>query len=151
MRIAALTIALTLFSCSSKREPRESPLVAAAKQCAKGTEMACGRPILRVDNLKASQAYYRDKLGFKVDWEYGDPPDFASVSRSETVIFLGQSRPAGHGALWVFAKDVDKLHGELKQRGARIDMPPTNMPWGSREMHVRDRDGNLLRFGGPTK
>jgi uncharacterized glyoxalase superfamily protein PhnB len=33
------------------------------------------------------------------------------------------------------------------KRGARIKMPPTDMPWGVREMKVADRDGNVLRFG----
>ena len=50
---------------------------------------------------------------------------------------------------WVmlFTRDVDKLHQELRDKGALIRMPPTDMPWGLREMHVSDLDGNVLRFG----
>jgi hypothetical protein len=29
--------------------------------------------------------------------------------------------------------------------------PPTNYPWGSRELHVGDLDGNVLRLGSENK
>lgn len=32
-------------------------------------------------------------------------------------------------------------------RGATIRQPPTNYPWGSREVHVFDPDGHVLRLG----
>jgi len=35
----------------------------------------------------------------------------------------------------------------LRQRRAIIRQPPTNMPWGMREMQVSDPDGNVIRFG----
>ena len=49
--------------------------------------------------------------------------------------------------MMVFARDVDALHKELSRRGARIRMPPKDMPWGIRELHVADPDGNVIRFG----
>jgi predicted enzyme related to lactoylglutathione lyase len=59
----------------------------------------------------------------------------------------------GHPGAWVmiFTPDVDKLHAELSLRGARILLPPTDMPWHIREMHVADADGNVIRFGGETE
>ncbi len=147
MRIA-LAAALLTVACSGKSE-RESALVAEAKRCtAKGAEMTCARPIVRVENLKASQAYYRDKLGFKVDWDHGDPPTFGAVSRSELVLFQCEQCQGGAGA-WTmtFMSNIDAYHEELKKRGAIIQMPPTDMPWGLREMHVADPDGNVIRFG----
>ena len=60
-------------------------------------------------------------------------------------------RPAASSHLfaWVmlFTRDADKLHHELRDKGALIRMPPTDMPWGLGEMHVSDLDGNVLRFG----
>ncbi|HUQ06548.1 MAG TPA: glyoxalase superfamily protein [Kofleriaceae bacterium] len=150
MMRALLVGTLLLATAACGDEPRRARPFAAAAECG-NHEMGCPRPIFAVASLRDELAYYRDQLGFQVDWEWGEPADFASVSRSETTIFLGESPHGGYGALWVSAKDVDKLHAELKQRGARIEMAPTNMPWGSREMHVRDRDGNLLRFAGPTR
>lgn len=144
-----LAACLVLSACSSKRSERESPLVAEAKRCGeKCPELSVARPILRVHDLKASQAYYRDKLGFKVDWDYGDPPDFGQVSRSDFALFMCQ-QCQGVGAAWTmtFAADVDKLHAEFTRRGAIIRQPPKDMPWGLREMQVADPDGNVIRFG----
>jgi uncharacterized glyoxalase superfamily protein PhnB len=47
--------------------------------------------------------------------------------------------------------DVDKYHAQIKAKGARVRMPPTDMPWRLREMHVSDVDGNVLRFGSPIE
>ena len=152
MRIALAVAALTLVACSAEREPRENPLVADAKRCAKGAEIECARPIVTVDNLKASERYYKDKLGFKLDWEDGKPADFASMTRSHLTVFMCQ-RCQGHPGSWLYSvvRDVDKLHEELKKRGAIIRMPPTDMEWKMREMLVGDPDGNVLRFGSPIK
>jgi hypothetical protein len=49
--------------------------------------------------------------------------------------------------LWIAVGDADALHQELLQRGADIRHPPTNFPWGSREVHVFDPDRHVLRFG----
>jgi catechol 2,3-dioxygenase-like lactoylglutathione lyase family enzyme len=99
-----------------------------------------------------SQRYYRDALGFRVDWDYGDPPDFGSVSRGDGVLFLSEGDHHGSGT-WamMFTRDVDRLHEEFRGHKARIQMPPTNMPWGLREMQVLDLDGNVLRFGSAIK
>jgi catechol 2,3-dioxygenase-like lactoylglutathione lyase family enzyme len=136
----------------ARRRPAHDPrpFDASAAEC-RGAGLRCPRPIFGITNLKASLAYYRDVLGFKVDWDWGDPPDFASVTRSGLTLFVGVSSDPGHGGLWTFAGDVDALYAELKRRGARIKVPPTDMPWGNRELHVLDLDGNLLRFAGPVR
>jgi len=139
-------LAIGLLGCKGKREHND-PLAEAAKACTH-EELSCPRPILSVRNLHASQRYYRDALGFKIDWEHGDPPNFGSVSRSDGVIFLCQGCQGPPGAwMMMFAQDVDRLHEEFVRRGAIIKMPPTNMPWGMREMQVADPDGNVMRFG----
>src|SRR5688572_7185134 len=141
----AVAVALTLVGC---KEARRSPLAEAAATCAHDPDVSCARPIFNVHDLRASQRYYRDALGFKVDWDYGEPPTFGSVSRGHGVIFLCQGCQGTPG-VWamMFVPDVDKLHEELRRREAKIRMPPTDMPWGLREMHVADLDGNVLRFG----
>jgi catechol 2,3-dioxygenase-like lactoylglutathione lyase family enzyme len=153
MRTTLVAVAIVvLAACSGDPEPaREHPLVAMAKAC-HGGELSCPRPIITVDSLRASQAYYRDKLGFTIDWDHGDPPDFGAVSRGDYQVFLCQ-RCQGHPGAWsmTFVRDVDKLHEELVRRGAIIQMPPSEMPWGLREMQVADPDGNVIRFGAPGK
>lgn len=142
-----LVLALVAVGCSEKRTERESPLLAEARRCAKGSEMTCGRPVINVASLAASQAYYRDRLGFKVDWDHGDPPTFGSVSRGDFVLFMCErcEMPAGAWSM-TFMTSVDKYYDELKQRDAIIRTPPSDMPWGLREMHVADIDGNVIRF-----
>jgi uncharacterized glyoxalase superfamily protein PhnB len=43
-------------------------------------------------------------------------------------------------------EDVDALHTEFVARGVKIDLEPINQTWGTREMYVKDADGNCLRF-----
>jgi uncharacterized glyoxalase superfamily protein PhnB len=42
--------------------------------------------------------------------------------------------------------DVDGLHAELVEKGVRIDTGPVDQTWGTREMYVKDTDGNSVRF-----
>lgn len=143
--IALVGLAIGLVGC--KGDSPSSPLSQVARTCAHDSELECPRPIFTVRDLRASQSYYRDALGFKVDWEYGDPPDFTSVSRGHTTLFMCQGCPANVGSwLWVSTPNVDRLHEEFRRRKAIIKMPPTNMPWHAREMHVADPDGNVLRI-----
>jgi catechol 2,3-dioxygenase-like lactoylglutathione lyase family enzyme len=143
--LVTVCAAFALFAC--KRESR-SPLSDAAKACTEDGEVSCPRPIFNVHDLARSTSYYRDALGFKIDWVYGEPPSFGSVSRGHAVFFLCQGCQGVPGA-WAmaFTPDVDRLHDELRRRKAIIRMPPTTMPWHVREMHVADPDGNVLRFG----
>ena len=143
----AATLAIALAGCRG-RSTRNEALVEAARACVHDAELSCPRPIVNVRDLRASQRYYRDALGFKIDWEYGHPPDFSSVSRGDSVIFLcqGCQGPPGTTAM-MFARNVDRLHDELVQRKAIIKMPPRDMPWGLREMQVADLDGNIMRIG----
>jgi len=106
-------------------------------------------PILAVKKLAASIAYYVDKLGFEKKWEWGDPPDFASVGREEVELFLSLNSQGGPG-MWmsIFVQDIDALYEAYKKTGAIIRKPPADYPWGVREMTVEDLDGHCLRMGG---
>ena len=43
-------------------------------------------------------------------------------------------------------EDVDLLHMQLVAKGVWIDTGPVDQSWGTREMYVKDADGNSLRF-----
>ena len=107
--------------------------------------MTHATPILRVRDLEASLAFYADVMGFRMDWR---TEGFASVTRDRYNLFLCEGGQ-GHAGTWVWAgtDDADALHHELAAAGAEILTPPTNYPWGSREVHVVDPDGHVLRFG----
>ena len=153
MRTSLLIVTCLAVGCSRDgRAPRKDQpskaLVELARKCTHDSEVSCARPIFGVKDLRASQRYYRDALGFKLDWDHGEPADFGSVSRGDGQIFLSQVGE-GRGGSWsmMFVRDVDKLHAELVEKHAIIKMPPTDMPWGLREMQVEDPDGNVMRFG----
>jgi catechol 2,3-dioxygenase-like lactoylglutathione lyase family enzyme len=140
---------VVIAGCKREAKPAE-PVAELARACSQHGDLACPRAILYVTDLAASQRYYHDKLGFKIDWTYGDPPDFGAVSRGDTQLFMCQ-RCQGHpGAwLWILTPDVDRLYDELVRRGAIIKEPPSDRPWGTREMRVADLDGNTIRIGSP--
>ena len=54
---------------------------------------------------------------------------------------------------WLFlsVSDADALHAEFGKSGAVIRHAPTNYPWGSRELHVFDPDGHVLRFASDVR
>jgi hypothetical protein len=106
-------------------------------------------PILRVASLPASLAHFVNVLGFKIDWQ--TPPLFASVSRGRCCIFLCEGDQGNPGSwVWVGVPDVEALHREYVEKGARVRHPPTNYHWAL-EMQVEDLDGNVLRMGSEAR
>jgi RNA polymerase sigma factor (sigma-70 family) len=104
--------------------------------------------ILPVQDLPRSIEYYVQQLGFTKAWEHGDPASFAAISRDGVTIFLQHDAGEQVGrTIYVVVNDVDAMHGELTARGANIDGPPLDRPWGMREMYVKDPDGHNLRYG----
>lgn len=116
---------------------------------AAGVELEGVTPILRVADFQASVSYYVDALGFRLEWEVGG---FGCVRRGNVALFLCEGCQ-GHPGTWLYigVNDADALHEELLARGARIRHEPRNFPWGSRELHVFDRDGHVLRFGAEAR
>lgn len=102
-------------------------------------------PILRVADHARVLAWYEDVLGFAREW--GDQ-HAAAVRRGEAVIMLATG-DQGQGRAWLYVgvDDVDALRDEIAPRGAVIRSGPANYPWGARELHVEDPEGNVLRFG----
>lgn len=82
-------------------------------------------------------------LGFKLDWGSGG---FGSVTRGKASLMLCEGSQ-GHSGTWMWfaVSDADRLFEELRDRGARIRHPPENFPWGSRELHVFDVRGVIVR------
>jgi catechol 2,3-dioxygenase-like lactoylglutathione lyase family enzyme len=150
MRPTILVVASLLISLAGckRTADRSDPMVELARACSRHGDLSCPRPILHVKLLRASQRYYRDALGFKIDWEHGEPADFGAVSRGDAQLFLCQGCQGTPGSwMMIFTPDVDRLYREISRRGAVIKQPPADMPWGMREMQVADPDGNIIRFG----
>ena len=112
-------------------------------------------PVFVVQDVLKSVAHYRDALGFRQEFIYGEPTFYAGVERDGVVIHLQAARmtkrQAGHGAANVFVTDVDALYTELKARGARTVNEPKDYDYGMRDFNVADLDGNELCFGMESK
>jgi uncharacterized glyoxalase superfamily protein PhnB len=113
-------------------------------------------PILFVRDVPASAAYFREKLGFEIDFLHGTPPFYGSVSRGAACLhlrFVGQPNFAALAArevsLILATIEVSDLHGlfaEFERRGAALAQKPTTQTWGGTDFHVRDPDGNAISF-----
>ena len=112
-------------------------------------------PVFVVQDVLQSVEHYRDVLGFRVEFTYGEPTFYAGVERDNVTIHLQAAsetkRHAGHGAINVFVTDVDALYAELRSRGARTLNEPRDYPYGMRDFDVHDLDGNHLCFGMESK
>ena len=113
-------------------------------------------PILFVRDVPASAAYFRDKLGFEIDFLYGAPPYYGSVSRGEVRLHLRfvhqptfavlAAREVSLILATVEVSDVQGLFDEFKERGVEFAQTPTKQPWGGTDFQVRDPDGNVISF-----
>lgn len=108
-------------------------------------------PQLRITSASRSLEFYVGGLGFEVDWKHQFEPGFPlflQLTRSGQTIFLTEH--AGDcelgGAVYFVVPDVDRCFEEFSRRGVLLAEPPTDTPWGTREMLARDPDGNRLRF-----
>ena len=50
------------------------------------------------------------------------------------------------GVVNLLVESVDALRAEFVATGVRIDVEPVDQTWGTREMYVKDADGNCVRF-----
>src|SRR6266480_4925942 len=122
---------------------------------APGRSLCGAATVFVVRDVVRSVEYFRDVLGFRTEFTYGEPTFYAGVERDDVVIHLQAAsetkRQPGHGAVNVFATDVDALYRELKSRGARTLNEPKDYPYGMRDFDIHDLDGNQLCFGMESK
>lgn len=107
-------------------------------------------PELRVGDVDATLAYYRDVLGFSVEGRHEDGAGrvvFGSVlCGGANFYFSNSDGPSAATRCWVFAEEVDSLCAAFAARGARITEGVEDKPWGYRQFTVEDLDGHLLTF-----
>ncbi len=99
-------------------------------------------PQLPVVDVEASQAYYRDVLGFQIAWIAPDK-SIGGVTRGETSIYFSRKEKGFQTTVqWMYAEDVDTTYEEFKKAGAEIVSGLENMPYGTRQFTIRDTDGH---------
>lgn len=110
-------------------------------------------PLLHVSDSSTASAFYCDKLGFRHEFSHradDAKPDPCYMGLTRDGVWLNLSSFSGDGVsggvVNLFVDDVDSLHAEFLAKGVRIDVAPVDQTWGSREMYIKDADGNCLRF-----
>src|ERR1700754_2559423 len=110
-------------------------------------------PEIPVLNLAPALAYYRDRLGFTIDWSDA-ALGLAGLSRGETRMFMSTAAyrsvlgTQGPLVLWLNLDgraEVDALHAEWSAAGARIALPPEAQPYKLYEFFPEELDGNYFR------
>ena len=103
-------------------------------------------PELPLDDVARGIAYYRDVLGFHINYAQHD---LGVMDRDAvTVLLIARTeRHKGIGSCYVYIRDADALHAELVAKGANVLDQPVSRPWGLRQFHVADLEGNWITFG----
>jgi catechol 2,3-dioxygenase-like lactoylglutathione lyase family enzyme len=107
-------------------------------------------PVIFVADVKASAEFFRDTLGFSIDFLHGQPPFYGSVSRDAATVHL---KFVHEPVLAVGAQDRDGfisafIEVEYVGVGATVDQKLKKQAWGGRDFIVRDLDGNGICFVG---
>jgi catechol 2,3-dioxygenase-like lactoylglutathione lyase family enzyme len=121
-------------------------------------EIKGAKPVINVANVQASAAFFRDKLGFKIDFLHGSPPFYGSVSRGGACLHLRfvhepvfKDGVREEEQLLSAFLDVDNIKGlfaEFKAAGVGFVQPLRKEPWGASAFIVLDSDGNWICFAG---
>jgi catechol 2,3-dioxygenase-like lactoylglutathione lyase family enzyme len=117
-------------------------------------ELTSLSPQFLVDDLPAAVAYYRDRLGFELEFVYES--FYASVSRNGLSIHLkcGPKSAADrthrkeneHLDAYLGVRGVNALFDELTSKGANIIRSLEKRPWACTDFYVEDPDGYILCF-----
>jgi uncharacterized glyoxalase superfamily protein PhnB len=115
-------------------------------------------PQFLVDDLDRAMAYYRDQLGFTVDFVYDS--FYASVSRDGFAIHLKDApklveerahrKQHEHLDAYIEVSDIRSLFEEFQTRGAAVIKPLEQRPWACLDFYVEDPDNYILCFSERT-
>jgi predicted enzyme related to lactoylglutathione lyase len=102
-------------------------------------------PALPFDNVPVAVAYYRDVLGFHINYQQAD----LGVMDRDAITVLLIARTTEHkgiGSFEIYVSDADALYEEFSAKGASILGPPVSRPWGLRDFTLIDVEGNRITF-----
>jgi len=128
------------------------------------------RPILSsieaqlfVANVKSSCDFYTNKLGFAVEFIYGDPPYYGQVVRDNArlalrlvfePVFVADVRKREHllsaSITLATANEIKQLFLSYQAAGVSFHQALKKESWGASTFIVSDPDENLILFAGPA-
>jgi uncharacterized glyoxalase superfamily protein PhnB len=119
---------------------------------------------LFVANIQRSCDFYTSKLGFAVEFIYGDSPFYGQVRRDNArlnlrlvcePVFVEGIREREHllsASITVASADeIKQLFLSYQAAGVAFSQTLKKEPWGARAFIVMDPDGNLILFAGPAE
>jgi catechol 2,3-dioxygenase-like lactoylglutathione lyase family enzyme len=137
---------------AAPKRPKSAPSTPSAP------ELKGAKPVLCVGNVRASAAFFRDKLGFTIDFLHGEPPFYGSVSRGGACLHLrfvhepvfkdGVREAEQLLSAFLNVDNIKGLFLEFKLAGVRFAHPLRKEPWGASAFIVRDPDDNWICFSG---
>jgi catechol 2,3-dioxygenase-like lactoylglutathione lyase family enzyme len=157
-----LTLAQEIVAVEAGRR-NWAELKAAAAGAAKTHRVSPGPPCLRdvipillVRDVPGSAAFFKDKLGFEVDFLHGSPAFYGAVSRDDVCLHLrfvhrpffaqAAAREKSLIVASIQVSNVQALFDEFKARGVEFVQRVKKQAWGGTDFHVRDPDGNVISF-----
>jgi catechol 2,3-dioxygenase-like lactoylglutathione lyase family enzyme len=113
-------------------------------------------PVVFVASVPDTAAFFRDKLGFTVDFLHGHPAFYCAVSRGGATIHLrlvdepivSQERREKEALLaaYIPVENAKGLFEEFKAKDVPLVGTLRKEPWGGPTFIVRDPDGNWICF-----
>ncbi len=138
---------LKAAAAHARKAPREAPGPSLLKKVI---------PILFVRDVKACAAFFRDKLGFEIDFLHGSPPFYGAVSRDGVSLHIrfvhkpffakAAARERSLVLASIEVSNVQALFQEFKARGMEFPQKLKKQAWGGTDFQVRDPDGNVISF-----
>jgi uncharacterized glyoxalase superfamily protein PhnB len=155
--------------CNKRLESATVRLKLGADAMTDESKQTAPRPVLNtieaqlfVANITSSCDFYTNKLGFAVDFLYGDPPHYGQVFRDNArlnlrlvcePVFAGDVREREHllsaSITVATAKEINQLFLSYQAAGVSFHQALKKEPWGARTFIVSDPDKNLILFAGP--
>jgi catechol 2,3-dioxygenase-like lactoylglutathione lyase family enzyme len=119
-------------------------------------------PVLYVTDFTKSVAFFTQKLGFAVDFTFGEPPFYGVVQRDQArlclrrvgePVFIGDIRRREEllsaAVTLESAGAIKQLFLDYQAAGVEFHLTLKTQPWGARNFILLDPDGNLILFAGP--
>jgi len=117
-------------------------------------------PLLFVQDVEQSAAFYRGKLGFEMTlkWESDGQLSWCRLARDGSAVMLQQAcdedgPPEGRGrgvGFFFNCTNADQIHAEFAARGLKLE-PPKTAFYGMHQLFVTDPDGYELCFQSATE
>ena len=110
-------------------------------------------PLIPALDVEAGIAFYRDALGFALDYRDAEPAQLAIVSRDGVTLHLFASEDK-HLAEWTSLRiEVDGIDALYKRCNESGCVHPNGQlgarPWGTREFSIIDPSGVCIAFVAP--